>query len=225
MEENKIQLLSEYIQLKIEAAYQKAVSRTSILYRQEYIDQLAMEIFMDMMRNDIKLQHYMQTVVNEWYNGVIQNISINDLREKAKSGIYFGNIGVGTFSTYLVYSGGYYKWNEVWHKTKTAGTAFRWESRWKKNFSVQNRIKDINKVAKYRNIAGKVTKGSGVLLVADIGCLRRSQAVTYYKRSYDWSINDWYRFNCCCHLVRCRFRNNGDKHSNKRRSKRVGRYD
>ena len=168
MEENKIQLLSEYIQLKIEAAYQKAVSRTSILYRQEYIDQLAMEIFMDMMRNDIKLQHYMQTVVNEWYNGVIQNISINDLREKAKSGIYFGNIGVGTFSTYLVYSGGYYKWNEVWHKTKTAGTAFRWESRWKKNFSVQNRIKDINKVAKYRNIAGKVTKGSGVLLVADI---------------------------------------------------------
>lgn len=102
MEENKIQPLSEYIQLKIEAAYQKAVSRTSILYRQEYIDQLAMEIFMDMMRDDAKLQHYMQTVVNEWYNGVIQNISINDLREKAKTGVYLGNIGVGTFSTYLV---------------------------------------------------------------------------------------------------------------------------
>lgn len=31
-----------------------------------------------------------------------------------------------------------------------------------------NRIKDINKVAKYRNIAGKVTKGTGILLGADI---------------------------------------------------------
>ncbi|WP_333615774.1 hypothetical protein [Bacteroides pyogenes] len=168
MEENKIQPLSEYIQLKIEAAYQKAVSQTSILYRNEYIDQLAMEIFMDMIHNDVKLQHHMQTVINEWYNGVIQNISLNDLREKTTAGIYFANIGVGTFSTYLVYSGGYYKWNEVWHKTKTAGTAFRWESRWKKNFSVQNRAKDISRVTKYRKIAGKVTKGSGILLVADI---------------------------------------------------------
>lgn len=168
IEESKIQPLSEYIQLKMEAAYQMATVQVPTIYRKEYIDQLAMEIFMDMMHNDPKLQHYMQIIINEWYNGITQNISFSDLKDKTKTGIYWGNVGVGTFSTYLVYSGGYYKWNEVWHKTKTAGTAFRWESRWKKNFSVQNRVKDISKVSKYRNIAGKVTKGSGVLLVADI---------------------------------------------------------
>lgn len=149
-------------------AYQKAVSRTCILHRKEYVDQLAMKIFIDMIRNDSQLQYYMQPIINEWYNGAVKNISFDDLRERTKTSIFYTNLGVGTFSTYLVYSGGYYKWNEIWHKTKTAGTAFRWESRWKKNFSIQHRVKDISKVAKYRNIAGKVTKGSGVLLAADV---------------------------------------------------------
>lgn len=168
IEENKIQPLTEYIQLKIEIAYQKAISRTSILHRKEYIDQLAMEIFIDMIRNDSQLRYYMQPIISEWYNGAVKNISFDDLREKTRTGIFYTNLGVGTFSAYLVYSGGYYKWNEIWHKTKTAGTAFRWESRWKKHFSIQHRIKDVSKVAKYRNIAGKVTKGSGVLLAADV---------------------------------------------------------
>ncbi|MBM6671786.1 MULTISPECIES: hypothetical protein [Bacteroidaceae] len=63
IEENKIQPLTEYIQLKIEIAYQKAISRTSILHRKEYIDQLAMEIFIDMMRNDSQLRYYMQPII------------------------------------------------------------------------------------------------------------------------------------------------------------------
>ncbi len=50
----------------------------------------------------------------------------------------------------------------------------------KKNFSVQNRTKDINTVSKYRKTAGKLTKASGVLLVADIaisGEIRPSHAI------------------------------------------------
>lgn len=168
IEESIIQPFQNYIQLKIEVAYQKAISRTSMLHRKEYIDQLAMEIFIDMIRQDSRLRHYIQSIATEWYHSVINEISFTRTRKKVKTGIFNLNLGLGMFSTYLVYSGGYYKWNGIWHKTKTAGTAFRWQSRWKKNFSVQHRIKDINKVGKYRKIASKVTKASGVLLAADI---------------------------------------------------------
>ena len=78
------------------------------------------------------------------------------------------NISVGALSTYMVFEGKYYKWNEIWHQTKTKGTAWRWQNRWNKNFSVINREKQILTVAKARNISTKLTHAGAVLIGADI---------------------------------------------------------
>ncbi len=68
----------------------------------------------------------------------------------------------------MVFEGKYYKWNEIWHQTKTKGTAWRWQNRWNKNFSVINREKQILTVAKARNISTKLTHAGAVLIGADI---------------------------------------------------------
>ena len=90
------------------------------------------------------------------------------------------NMGVGALSTYMVFDGKYYKWNEVWHQTKTKGTAWCWQKRWNKNLSVVNRERQIQTVAKARNISNKLTKVGGVLIGADIllsGELKPSHAI------------------------------------------------
>ena len=79
------------------------------------------------------------------------------------------NTSVGGVSTYLVYGGKYYKWNEVWHKTKTRGTAWRWQTRrWNNNFAKKWRQQQTASVAKARNLSSKLTKAGGILIVADV---------------------------------------------------------
>lgn len=135
-----------------------------------------------MVHDDPRLQNCMQPIVDAWYKGVVEKGTLNELynavvenpifidaRKKVETCVDYANLGLGAFSIYSLYAGGYYKWNNIWHKTKTSGTAFCWESRWSKNFSVQHRLNDISGVSKYRNIADKVNKGGGgVLLLADI---------------------------------------------------------
>lgn len=90
------------------------------------------------------------------------------------------NTSVGGMSTYLVYEGKYYKWNEFWHKTKTRGTAFRWQSRWNRGVAPAQRAKQVATVAKARNFSSKLTKVGGILIVADValsGELKPSHAI------------------------------------------------
>ncbi len=77
------------------------------------------------------------------------------------------NTTVGGLSTYMVYEGGYYKWNEVWHSFKHKPTAWAGQKRFKQLKGIRTIQK--NKVAGARSVAGKLTKVGGVLLVADIG--------------------------------------------------------
>lgn len=92
------------------------------------------------------------------------------------------NTSVGGMSTYLVHGGKYYKWNEVWHKYKTAkaGVAWRWEKRWGHNLAKATRAKQVQTVAKARNLSSKLTKAGGILIVADIalsGEIKPSHAI------------------------------------------------
>ena len=97
------------------------------------------------------------------------------------TGLWGVNTGVGALSTYTVYSGKYYKWNEVWHQTKSKGIAWRWESkRWNSHFAKINRARQIEGVSTARNLSGKLTKVGGVLLAADVllsGELKPSHAI------------------------------------------------
>lgn len=90
------------------------------------------------------------------------------------------NTAVGGVSTYTVYSGNYYKWNEVWHQTKTKGTAYRWQSRWNRGASKFHRANQIKSVAGARKLNSKLTKVGAVLIGADIalsGELKPSHAI------------------------------------------------
>lgn len=90
------------------------------------------------------------------------------------------NIGVGALSTYMVFDGKYYKWNNVWHQTKTKGIAWRWQKRWNKYISIVNRKRQIQTVAKARNLSNNLIKAGGSLILADIflsGEIKPSHAV------------------------------------------------
>lgn len=105
---------------------------------------------------------------NNWLGGIIS------------TGLWGVNTGVGALSTYTVYSGKYYKMNEVWHNYKTT-TAWRWQtSRWNNFGAKAIRAKQIEQVSKARNLSGKLTKVGGVLLAADVllsGELKASHAI------------------------------------------------
>ncbi len=104
----------------------------------------------------------------------------NDLSGIVSSAMWGINTAVGAVSTYTVYSGNYYKWNEAWHKYKTT-TAWRWQkTRWNNFGAKALRARQLESVLSARQLAGKLTKVGGVLLVADIalsGELKPSQAI------------------------------------------------
>ena len=91
------------------------------------------------------------------------------------------NTSVGGMSTYLVYGGKYYKWNELWHQTKGRGTAWRWQTkRWNNPGARHWRNQQVNSVKGARKWAGRLTKAGGVLIVADValsGELKPSHAI------------------------------------------------
>ncbi|UII31993.1 DUF6443 domain-containing protein [Fulvivirga ulvae] len=104
----------------------------------------------------------------------------SELGDWVSRGMWSINTGVGAVSTYTVGSGGYYKWNEVWHKYQTT-TAWRWQtSRWNNFGAKAIRAKQVQTVAGARNLSSKLTKIGGGLIVADIalsGELKPSHAI------------------------------------------------
>lgn len=110
-------------------------------------------------------------------SGNNSNMVLGDLMGGALWGV---NTAVGGVSMYTVHSGKYYKWNEIWHQTKTRGTAWRWQSRWNKGVAPRIRAEQVKSVSNARNLSGKLTKVGGVLLVADValsGQLKPSHAI------------------------------------------------
>lgn len=105
---------------------------------------------------------------------------LSNPREVLKTGLQVSNFSVGGLSLWKVYQGKYLQWNELWHKTKTAGYAFRWQKRWDNPGARYWRSKNISTVSNSRKWATRATKVGGVLLVADIaltGEIKPSHAI------------------------------------------------
>jgi RHS repeat-associated protein len=86
-----------------------------------------------------------------------------------RGGMTGSNTLVGATSTYIAEKGKFHLMNEIWHKTKTKGFRFRWQKAWNIGRAPAYRQAQINMVAGARNLSNKITKVSGLLLVADIG--------------------------------------------------------
>jgi len=115
-------------------------------------------------------------------SGVRSPLHFNDdLENYVRTGMMITNSFIGALSTYTVYKGGYHKWNEIWHQTKTKGTAYRWQkTRWNNPGAKYHRANQIAKVQNARNLSSKLTKIGGGLIVADIalsGELKPSHAI------------------------------------------------
>ncbi|MFK8269142.1 hypothetical protein [Capnocytophaga cynodegmi] len=93
------------------------------------------------------------------------------------------NVGINSISTYYIYGARYYKWNNVWHKTKTRGISNRFQSRWNNNGAKSWRNKQVKTVQKAIDRSKKVTKAGGILLAADMilsGEVRASHYVSAF---------------------------------------------
>lgn len=103
----------------------------------------------------------MNTQTNEIKNN-------NFIGKSISTGLWGVNTAIGGVSTYMVETAQFYKMNEVWHVTKTAGTSFFWQTRWQNPGAIYHRANQIAKVQNARNLSTKLTKVGGALLVADI---------------------------------------------------------
>ena len=99
----------------------------------------------------------------------VENTSGEDLGKYMSYGMVAVNTSVGIVSDYMVYQGAYHKWNNVWHKTKTAGTAWCWQTKWNNPGAIRHRNNQLKTVAKPRSLSTKLSKAGGVLIIADIG--------------------------------------------------------
>ncbi|MGQ1788536.1 RHS repeat-associated core domain-containing protein, partial [Saccharicrinis sp. GN24d3] len=112
---------------------------------------------------------YTNTEVNP-LNIMISSLADGNGGEFLKYAMVAANTSLGIASEYIFFKGKYYKWNEVWHKTKESGYAKVWQrSRWKNPGAKHWRINQLNTVSKARSISTKLGVLSSVLLVADIG--------------------------------------------------------
>lgn len=62
----------------------------------------------------------------------------------------------------------FFKYNELWHQTKTPGTSFSWHSKWKNPGAKYWRGQQLKPFQSARNLGDKLTKAGGILLAADI---------------------------------------------------------
>ncbi|MDR1552737.1 MAG: hypothetical protein LBS69_04655 [Prevotellaceae bacterium] len=81
------------------------------------------------------------------------------------------NFGIGGLSSYNTYKSGYFKYNELWHKTKTRGVAWKFQERWENpgaKYWRQQQVKPFE-VARTTGKFGKYVRKAGpVVLVADV---------------------------------------------------------
>jgi RHS repeat-associated protein len=91
----------------------------------------------------------------------------NSIGNLISSGLWAANTGLGFASLNVANRSQYHLMNEAYHKFKTKQIAYFWQKRFKTLRGV--RTMQTNKLASARNLATKLGKASGVLLIADIG--------------------------------------------------------
>lgn len=78
------------------------------------------------------------------------------------------NTAVGAAATANVPRTGVFKYNDLWHQTKTRGTSFRWQNRWKNPGAKFWRGQQVKGFQGARSLGTKLTAAGGALLVADV---------------------------------------------------------
>jgi RHS repeat-associated protein len=104
-------------------------------------------------------------------DGVIESalvVNNNGGGDTMSAAIWAVNTSVGFASLGVGYQGQFHKMNEAYHITKSRGTSYFWQNKWKSPVAKQWRVEQISKVQGARNLATKLTKVGGVLLVGDI---------------------------------------------------------
>ncbi|PJR04324.1 hypothetical protein [Avrilella dinanensis] len=75
---------------------------------------------------------------------------------------------VGALSTGNIVPSGYLKYNELWHQTKTRGTSFSFQNKWKNSGAQYWRAQQVKSLQPARSVGAMLTKASGALLVVDV---------------------------------------------------------
>src|SRR5690606_392088 len=106
-----------------------------------------------------------ELVINSGGGGGSKGDSSND----GNLGMTIANGIIGAGSTYNIIPSGYLKYNNVWHKTKTRGVSFSFQSKWKNSGAKYWRAQQVKPFQNARDVVGKrFARTSGSLVIADI---------------------------------------------------------
>ncbi|MGG5208692.1 hypothetical protein ACQWU4_07065, partial [Chryseobacterium sp. MIQD13] len=103
-----------------------------------------------------------------------------DRKQTTSNTTWWINTAVGAAATANVPRSGFFKYNELWHQTKTRGISYAWESKWKNPGAKFWRGQQVKGFQGAKSLGTKLTAAGGALLVADIamsGELKPSHAI------------------------------------------------
>ncbi len=106
-----------------------------------------------------------------------------DFSQTTSNTTWWVNTAIGAASTANVPRTGFFKYNELWHQTKTRGVSFAWQNRWKNPGAKFWRGQQVKGFQGARALGDKLTKAGAVLLVADIvmsGEIKPSHAINTF---------------------------------------------
>ncbi|UHO40739.1 RHS repeat-associated core domain-containing protein [Chryseobacterium capnotolerans] len=102
-----------------------------------------------------------------------------DFAKTLSSTSWWGNTLIGAGATANIPRSGFFKYNELWHQTKTRGTSFAWQNKWKNPGAKYWRGQQVKGFQGARNLGTKLTVAGGVLLAADIAMSGEVKASHY----------------------------------------------
>ncbi|WP_202974468.1 RHS repeat domain-containing protein, partial [Chryseobacterium elymi] len=103
-----------------------------------------------------------------------------DFPKTTSNTTWWVNAAVGAAATANIPRSGFFKYNELWHQTKTRGISYAWEGKWKNPGAKYWRGQQVKGFQGARSLGTKLTAAGGVLLVADVamsGELKPSHAI------------------------------------------------
>ncbi|WP_326983431.1 hypothetical protein VUJ46_02470 [Chryseobacterium sp. MYb264] len=96
---------------------------------------------------------------------------------------WLANTLIGAGATANIPGTGAFRHNEIWHVTKTKGTSFVWQDRWRNPGAKYWRGQQVRAYEPAKRLGNKLTKARGVLLAADIamsGEVKPSHAINAF---------------------------------------------
>ncbi|MGI9582582.1 RHS repeat-associated core domain-containing protein [Chryseobacterium sp. RRHN12] len=106
-----------------------------------------------------------------------------DVPQTTSNTTWWVNTAVDAASTANLPRTGFFKYNELWHQTKTRGVSFVWQNKWKNPGAKYWRGQQVKGFQGARALGDKLTKAGAVLLVADIvmsGEIKPSHAINTF---------------------------------------------